>query len=162
MFVRQLVNQAWTTSLVTVQPDVGLWSVMNKFHDYGVGALVVSADGVHVDGLLTEADIVTRLPQRGSQLLRDSVDTVMTTEVLTCALRDTVAKAVRKAIYGEVSHLPVVDGHNLCGVLSLADLMGALLEEVAFADLAQDELLARPQGSFPTAAEVQPRTLSNA
>ncbi len=97
----------------------------------GVGALVVSADGRRVDGIVSERDVARGLHERGAGLLADPVSSVMTAEVHTCPPTARVTDLARTMTDHRVRHVPVVDdeGH-LVGIVSIGDVVKARLDEL--------------------------------
>ncbi len=97
---------------------------------HGIGALVVSADGVRIDGILSERDIARGLHERGADLLARPVTEVMTAEVHTCVPTATVTDLAQLMTDQRVRHVPVVDGDALVGIVSIGDVVKARLDEL--------------------------------
>jgi CBS domain-containing protein len=98
--------------------------------DHGVGALVVSADGRRIDGILSERDIARGLHERGAELLTQPVSGVMTGEVHTCVPGATVTELAQLMTDQRVRHVPVVDDGALVGIVSIGDVVKARLDEL--------------------------------
>ena len=137
MLVEQLMNQAWTTPLVTVEAQSRVGDALVEFRRHGVGALVVVADDGELAGLLTTTDVAVAASLRGSQLLGDPVAGIMSTEPLSCTPREDVERVIRRSIYGDAPYLPVVDEGGVCAILTLRDLVAAKVEEEALSDLVE-------------------------
>ena len=97
---------------------------------HGIGALVVSADGVRIDGILSERDIARGLHERGADLLARPVTEVMTAEVHTCVPTATVTDLAQLMTDQRMRHVPVVDGDALVGIVSSGDVVKARLDEL--------------------------------
>jgi CBS domain-containing protein len=97
-----------------------------------VGAFVVSRDGVHVEGLVTERDVVDGLTVQGAAVVDAPVSTVMTHPVFTCEPHDSVEHVLRELTRLRVRHLPVVERNRLCGLVSIGDLVKTYLEDDAY------------------------------
>ena len=96
----------------------------------GVGAVVVSEDGVSLTGILSERDIVRRLDIDGAEVLDRTVADLMTAEVITCRLEDTVAELMAVMTERRIRHIPVVEDERLSGVVSIGDVVKCRLQEV--------------------------------
>ena len=95
-----------------------------------VGALVVSADGRSVDGIVSERDVVRALHERGAGLLADPVSSVMTAQVHTCVPTAGVEELARTMTEHRVRHVPVVEDGALVGIVSIGDVVKARLDEL--------------------------------
>lgn len=96
----------------------------------GVGALVVSADGASIDGIVSERDIARVVAHRGAEGLTAEVRTVMTSEVTTCSLDDTIDHLMAVMTERRVRHLPVVTDGHLAGIVSIGDVVKHRLDEL--------------------------------
>jgi CBS domain-containing protein len=97
---------------------------------HGVGALVVSSDGRHVEGIISERDVARGLHERGAELLTDPVSSVMTAEVHTCRPDASVHDLARVMTDRRVRHVPVVEDDELAGIVSIGDVVKARLDEL--------------------------------
>jgi len=95
-----------------------------------IGALVVSADGRTIDGILSERDIARGLHDRGAGLLGDPITSVMTAEVHTCVPGVQLTDLARLMTDERVRHVPVVDDDALVGIVSIGDVVKARLDEL--------------------------------
>jgi CBS domain-containing protein len=95
-----------------------------------IGALVVSADGRTIDGILSERDIARGLHDRGAGLLGDPITSVMTAEVHTCVPGGQLTDLARLMTDERVRHVPVVDEGVLVGIVSIGDVVKARLDEL--------------------------------
>jgi len=95
-----------------------------------IGALVVSADGHRIDGILSERDIARGLHDRGAGLLGEPVSSVMTADVHTCEPGVQLTDLARLMTDERVRHVPVVDDDDLVGIVSIGDVVKARLDEL--------------------------------
>jgi CBS domain-containing protein len=109
--------------VATVAPDVVVRDAVGQLRDRGIGALVVSADGRSIDGIVSERDVVRHLAD-GPEVLDVEVRTVMTSDVYTCGPTDTVDQLMALMTQHRIRHVPVVDdeGH-LLGIVSIGDVV---------------------------------------
>jgi CBS domain-containing protein len=117
-----------SSDLLSVEAGVSIPEVAQRMVERNVGAVLVLDDG-KLAGILTERDIL-RAVARG---LGDSprVADCMTAHPETIAPDDTTEHAAVLMLHGGFRHLPVVDGDDLVGVLSIRDLVPPLLDNTA-------------------------------
>jgi CBS domain-containing protein len=115
-------------NLLTVAPGEPLTAVAQRMVDRDVGAVLVT-DGSRLTGILTERDVL-RAVAAGIQ-----DDTVvsdwMTRDPETMGPDDTTQQAAVLMIHGGFRHLPLVDGEDVVGMLSIRDLMRVVLDNAA-------------------------------
>ncbi len=110
-------------TVTTIAPQATVADVADVLRLRGVGALVVSTDGRHIEGIITERDVVCRLAERGELALSESVTSVMSDQVRTCAPEDAAEDLMRLMTEHRIRHLPVeVDG-VLSGIVSIGDVV---------------------------------------
>ncbi len=131
MLVSQILKSKSDDGVVTVQPAATLTSVVEMLSSRKIGAVVVSPDGKHVAGILSERDIVRELGKRGPACLSDKVDSVMTARVVTCGRSDDAQIVLQKMTDGRFRHLPVVEAGEMVGLISIGDVVKARLAELA-------------------------------
>ena len=93
-----------------------------------IGALVVSPDGIHIDGIVSERDIVRRLDRMGVDLLESTVESIMSTPVFTCSPDDTPDSVMATMTNRRVRHVPVMLDGRLCGLVSIGDIVKSRIE----------------------------------
>lgn len=116
--------------VATVAPDATVTDAVQLLHRRGIGALVVSADGNRLDGILSERDIVHALAAHGAAVLDRRVAELMTRRVVTCTPDDTIAELMGEMTRRRIRHLPVVDRDRLAGLVSIGDVVKNRLEEM--------------------------------
>ena len=117
-------------AVATIRPDVPITAALAALAERNIGALVVSADGEAVDGIVSERDIVRGLADRGGAFLAEEVAAAMTQRVVTCSPQDTVADLMALVTNRRFRHLPVVEDGRLCGIVSIGDLVKSRLDEI--------------------------------
>ena len=117
-------------NVVTVGPEVKIVAAVALLRRHGIGALVVSKDGVAVEGILSERDIVQALADHGDRTLALDVVQLMSRRVITCKLNDTVADLMALMTERRIRHLPVIEGGKLAGMISIGDVVKNRLDEV--------------------------------
>lgn len=109
-----------------------------------IGALLVRSSGGAIEGIVSERDIVAAVGNRGAAVLTVPVEQVMTKPVRTCSSDETVAHAMAAMTVGRHRHLPVVDGGELVGMVSIGDLVKNRVREMELeAGVLRDAVIAR-------------------
>jgi CBS domain-containing protein len=115
------------SDVVTVDPSATVADLLGRLSERNVGALPV-VDGAHLVGIVSERDIVRRLHLGGADVLQLQVAEIMTTEVTTCSPTDSVVDLARVMTERRFRHLPVVVDGELCGIVSIGDLVKARID----------------------------------
>src|SRR4051794_32015276 len=116
--------------VITVDGSESVRGALALMAEHGIGALLVSADGQHIDGILSERDVARGLHERGAGLLAEPVSSVMTAQVHTCSPNMSVHDLARTMTDHRVRHVPVVEGDSLVGIVSIGDVVKARLDEL--------------------------------
>lgn len=118
--------------VVTVRSDVSVAMAVHKLVLERIGALVVSDDGEHIDGIVSERDIVRALAAEGAALLNADrrVADIMSHSVRVCSPDDTIKHVMDVMTRYRVRHLPVVEGGRLAGIVSIGDVVKSRLDEL--------------------------------
>jgi CBS domain-containing protein len=129
MLVRMILAQKGT-EVATIHPDATVTDAVAELGRRKIGALVVSADGRGIDGILSERDVMRGLAERGASVLDDPVSSLMTREVTTCVGDDSVDQLMALMTERRFRHLPVVGTGDLCGIVSIGDVVKGRVEEL--------------------------------
>ena len=125
-----LQHKAGGPAVATVAGGASVADALALLAEHRVGALVVSDDGVRVDGVFSERDVARGLHERGAALLEDPVSSLMTAQVHTCTPATRVLDLARLMTEHRVRHVPVVVGEQLAGIVSIGDVVKARLDEL--------------------------------
>ena len=109
--------------VITVTPDTITSEVVALLAERRVGAVVVSADGKKIDGVLSERDVVRALAADGPGALQLPARALMTTEVVTCRMDTTVEELMTTMTEQRQRHVPVVVDGALAGLVSIGDVV---------------------------------------
>lgn len=132
MLVQQILKSKGVSSVETVSPDMLVSEAAAILADKGIGTVVVSSDGGKTAaGILSERDIVRELARSGAGCLNDKVSTYMTSELQTCTRDEQTDSVLSRMTEGRFRHMPVVEGGELVGLISLGDVVKARLSELA-------------------------------
>lgn len=117
--------------VVTISPDAGVRELVARLAEHNVGALIVSADGATVDGIVSERDVVRHLHHDGT-VVNNTVAAIMTAVVETCD-EDTHLDDIMKVMTERrVRHVPVVHDGRLVGIISIGDVVKHRIDQLQF------------------------------
>ncbi|MEM8708458.1 MAG: CBS domain-containing protein [Actinomycetota bacterium] len=129
MQVRELLRRKGS-GVATVDPGASVTAVLAMLADLGIGALVVSGDGLKVEGIVSERDIVRRLARDGIITLELLARDVMTEDVVTCGPDTGIDELMTIMTEGRFRHLPVTELDLLIGIVSIGDVVNARVREL--------------------------------
>lgn len=124
------ILKAKGTHVVTAQPGMTIAAVARLLADKRIGAVVVSTDGRHALGILSERDIVASLAVRGATTLDQTARDLMTARVTVCAPSDELSDLMATMTSKRIRHLPVVENGEVCGIISIGDVVKWRVEEI--------------------------------
>ena len=128
------VRDMMTTKLVTCGPDDTLSIAARNMQAKDIGSCpVVERD--KLVGLVTDRDITVRAVAKGMDPNSTMVRDVMTTSLITGDPDMSAEDACELMAENQIRRLPIVEGHRLVGMISLADLAMDLEEEDMLADM---------------------------
>lgn len=131
MLVHQILKSKGTDGVVTVKPGTRVSQAAEVLSQRRIGTVVVSPDGKHVAGVLSERDIVRELGKRGAACMAELVDDMMTTKIQTCGLHDDADSILSLMTEGRFRHMPVLDGDEMVGLITIGDVVKARLSQLA-------------------------------
>lgn len=131
MLVQQILKSKSDDGVVTIPPGTSLAEAAGVLAARRIGAVVVSPDGKRVAGILSERDIVRELAAKGAGCLSETVDGVMTRDIVTCRRDDSSDSVLARMTKGRFRHLPVVEDQQMVGLISIGDVVKAQLSELA-------------------------------
>jgi CBS domain-containing protein len=122
----------------SVPPDAPVLEAIRLMAEHGVGALLVM-EGEQLIGVVSERDYARKVILKGRSSNETPVRQIMSAPVLTVHADQSVRDCMRIMSEKRIRHLPVVDAGGVIGVLSIGDLVRAVLEEQqqTIADLEQ-------------------------
>ncbi|MEQ8839588.1 MAG: CBS domain-containing protein [Acidimicrobiales bacterium] len=119
------VLQRKGNAVATIAPGASITEVVTALAEYGVGALVVSADGNAVDGIISERDVVRGLATHGGDTMDRTAADLMTREVVTCSQQATIEQLMTEMTERRFRHVPVTEDGRLVGIVSIGDVVNA-------------------------------------
>ena len=117
-------------AVATIAPDATVREAVDSLRQHGIGALVVSADGRSIDGIVSERDVVRHLASHGTDVLALSVAEIMSAEVHTCGRQESLGQLMMLMTEQRTRHLPVTADGALAGLVSIGDVVKGRLQEL--------------------------------
>ena len=116
------------STLRTVSPDASVFDALVLLAEHEIGALVVM-DGARMVGVLSERDYTRKVALQGRNSKDLRVAEIMTANVfcVSPSTRTRVCMALMRE--KRIRHLPVVDGNNVLGMISIRDLMDDMISD---------------------------------
>lgn len=131
MPVSTILRAKPSEGVITVAPGTSVGEAAQVLSQRRIGAVIVSEDGKHMVGILSERDIVRELGRRGAACLSDTVETLMTRDVVACTPGDRTDDVLQKMTDGRFRHMPVMQGDAMVGLISIGDVVKARLSELS-------------------------------
>lgn len=125
--VRQLL-QAKDPAVHSIGPDAPVIEALRLMAERHVGALPVMQDGRLV-GIVSERDYARKVVLQGRSSSNTPVRDIMTTDVVTVGLDDHAERCMQLVTHRRIRHLPVLRDGRVCGVVSIGDLVKAVIED---------------------------------
>ena len=110
-------------AVATVRPSMTLQKAAELLDQKMIGAVVVVDERGRVEGILSERDIVRTLARTGASALAATAGEAMSKPVVPCRESDTVDAAMSIMTVRRFRHLPVVEGGELVGIVSIGDVV---------------------------------------
>lgn len=132
MLVHQILKSKATAGVLTIKSTAKVSDAAMILAENRIGSVVVSDDGGKTaSGILSERDIVRELSNVGKGCLDQPVSTYMTTKLVTCTSKDSAQDILGIMTEGRFRHMPVVEGGEMIGLITLGDLVKAQLSVLA-------------------------------
>lgn len=128
--LKQLL-QAKPPGILSIAPDARVFDALQVMADKNVGALLVM-DAGRLAGIITERDYARKVVLQGKSSLDTPVREIMTDAVLCVHPEQSVEECMGLMTDKRIRHLPVMDGDQLLGVLSIGDLVKEMISEQQF------------------------------
>jgi CBS domain-containing protein len=125
--VRHLL-EAKAPEVFAIGPDAPVIDAIRLMAEKRIGAVVVMQEGRLV-GILSERDYARKIVLQGRSSKDTPVRDIMTADVIRVGLNDTTDRCMQLVTDKRIRHLPVVDGDNVLGVVSIGDLVRALIQD---------------------------------
>ncbi|MBB3277788.1 MULTISPECIES: CBS domain-containing protein [Pseudoxanthomonas] len=125
--VRQLLG-AKSPEVFAVSPDDSVLDAIKLMAQKSVGA-VLAMQGARLCGIVSERDYARKVVLQGRSSANTPVRDIMTGRVITVGPDDTVDRCMQIVTEHRIRHLPVLEGDRVAGVISIGDLVKAVIED---------------------------------
>ena len=131
MRIGEVLQAKSSREVVTISPEAGVRELIARLAEHNVGALIVSGDGVSVDGIVSERDVVRHLHADGT-VINNTVRAIMTEVVETCDEDTPLDDLMKTMTERRVRHVPVVREGRLIGIISIGDVVKHRIDQLEF------------------------------
>jgi CBS domain-containing protein len=114
--------------IVSIEPHATVLDAIKLMAEKGIGALLVT-DAGRLVGIISERDYARKVILKGRASDDTPVRDIMTADVVTTRSEETVRKCLNMMTEHHFRHLPVVDDGELKGIISIGDLVKAIIAE---------------------------------
>ncbi len=114
--------------IASVSPTTRIDQVTTTLAEWRIGAVLVRDSAGQLMGILSERDIVRGLAREGAACLEMTAAQLMTSVLHTVTPSTSTGEAMGLMTNGRVRHLPVLDGGELVGMISIGDVVKAQLD----------------------------------
>jgi CBS domain-containing protein len=125
--LRQLLGSK-TPEVYAVAPGDSVIDAIRLMAEKGVGAVLVM-EGARLVGIVSERDYARKIVLHGRSSSDTAVGDIMTADVITVGPQHTVEHCMQVVTEHRIRHLPVVEGGEVIGVISIGDLVKAVIED---------------------------------
>lgn len=144
MRVRDILDQKGS-KILDVGPEETVFEAISKMAEYNVGALVVTKNG-KLQGIISERDYRNKVILKGRTSKDTPVKDIMTSKVVCVSPDHSLDNCLALMSDKKIRHLPVLEDDELCGVISIGDLVKAVIDQQK---LEIDDLKNYISGGYP-------------
>ena len=131
--------------VVSVGPGDPVHAVARVLTERGIGAALVRDPAGRVLGIISERDIVRGMANQGQGTTRLPAERLMTRDLVTVTRNTAVAEAMELVTRHRVRHLPVIEGGELVGLVSIGDLVKSRIDEAEHEAAALKDYVVSPR-----------------
>ncbi len=118
-------------NVYSISPFVRVYNALELMAEKDIGALIVKEDESIV-GILSERDYARKVILNGKSSKEMTVDEIMSENVVYVTSNQTVEECMALMTNMRIRHLPVMENNNLIGIISIGDVVKALIDEKEF------------------------------
>jgi CBS domain-containing protein len=115
-----------TSALWSIAPEATVFEAIKLMAEKNIGSLLVMSGGRLV-GMFTERDYTRKIALQGKTSKETRVSEIIPREVITVAPDESVEECMRLMTEKRVRHLPIVEGANVVGIVSIGDLVNWII-----------------------------------
>ena len=126
--VAALLQDKSGAAVQTLAPDASVLDAIRLMAEHHIGSVLVT-DAGRLAGIVTERDYARKVILQGRSSADTPVAQIMSSPVLTVGPTDTVQTCMALMTERKIRHLPVVEGGQVLGLISIGDLVKAVIED---------------------------------
>ena len=116
------------TEIFSIAPEATVAEAVDLMAEKSIGSLLVMQDG-ELRGIVTERDYARKVVAGGLSSESARVRDIMTVDVFTTGVDQNIDECMMLMTEKRIRHLPVVDGDRVLGIISIGDLMKAIISD---------------------------------
>ena len=124
--VRDMIRRKGT-EVFTIAPEATVLDALNIMAEHNIGALLVMSEGEMV-GIVSERDCVRKVDLMGKNANETRIKDIMTSNVITMEASHPLEECMSLMIEKNFRHMPVCEGKELLGILSVRDVLKEVIE----------------------------------
>lgn len=117
-------------TIFSIEPDVPVLEAIKRMAEHRIGALMVMR-GTSLVGVMSERDYARKVLLQGRSSSQTAVSDIMSPTPITVGPDTDVFDCMRLCTDSRIRHLPVVEGERVVGVISIGDLVKAVIDAQA-------------------------------
>ena len=114
--------------VISITPEASVFDAIKLMADRAVGSLLVM-QGEELIGIVTERDYARKVILLGRSSETTIVEKIMSTEIIAASVEQTVQECMTLMTEKRIRHLPVVAGDRVIGLISIGDLVQAIISD---------------------------------
>jgi len=130
MRIEDVIRNKGDRTVATIEPTATVAELVRVLVEKRIGALVVSADGEHIDGIVSERDIIRGLAERGGAVVEALVSDLMTADVHTADPEGEVEDVAHSMTIHRIRHMPVLVEGRMVGLVSIGDVVKHRIDQL--------------------------------
>ena len=112
-----------------IDPESTVYDAVASMADKNIGALIVQSSGSTMVGIISERDCARKIMLKDRNSKSTRVSEIMTGKVVTAKESTSLDKCMALMIQNKIRHLPIVDGEQAVGLITLGDIMKTIIRE---------------------------------
>jgi CBS domain-containing protein len=117
------------SAVETIASEASVYDAVRKLGEKRIGALPVIESG-RIVGIISERDVIYSLRDHGPEVLQWAISRVMSSPAITVSPDTDILHALALITQRRIRHLPVVDGGQIRGIVSIGDLVKHRMERI--------------------------------
>ncbi|HNE04099.1 MAG TPA: CBS domain-containing protein, partial [Anaerolineales bacterium] len=119
------------SEVFSISPDATVFEALSQMAKYNTGAMMVVRNG-KVEGIVSERDCVRKMDLEGRSAKTAKVNEIMTSKVIYVEASQQLEECMALMIDKNIRHLPVYDGNELLGLISVRDVLREVIDVQKF------------------------------